>query len=69
MSQPVASSSPETDPLIWAAVRSIPSRMNPVGVQVAASAEAGSAAMAIVPTKADAVTRLASRPLVIRDIE
>ena len=39
--------------------------MNPVGVQAAAMAEAGSAAMAIVPMKADAEARLISRLLVM----
>ena len=58
-----------TVPPIWAAVRSIPSRTNPVGTHVAAMAEAGTAAMAIVPTKADAETRLTSRPLVMNDME
>ena len=59
MSQPVASTEPVTAPPIRAAVRSIPSRMNPVGVQSdAAMAEAGTAATAIVPTSADAETRL-----------
>ena len=59
MSQPVASTEPVTVPPIRAAVRSIPSRTNPVGVQCdAAMVEAGSAATAIVPTRADAETRL-----------
>src|SRR4249919_3567754 len=68
MSQPVASTAPETDPVIRAAVRLIPSRTNPVGVQTgdAAMAKAGTAATAIVPTRADADTSLASRCFVVK---
>src|SRR3954468_20517057 len=66
MSQPVASSEPLTDVPICAAVRSIPSRTNPVGLQLAAIAAAGAAAMAIVAIMADAEARPTRRRLVMK---
>ena len=67
MSQPVASTEPVTATPILAAVRLIPSRSKPVGVQGdAAMVEAGSAATAIEPMTADAETRPTSRRLVMK---
>src|SRR3954453_10747642 len=66
MSQPVALTSPVTVPPICAAVRSIPSRMNPVGVHDVAIAAAGTDARAIVAIMAEAEAKPTSRRLVMR---
>src|SRR3954447_2844118 len=65
MSQVLASSSPVTVPPTCAAVRSMPSRMKPVGVHVvAAKAAAGTTATAMVAIIADADARPTRRRLV-----